>query len=104
MSTSTEGVIIAALGVAVVETFKMYRDTAPSLESIRRATPGDVPMRQLLMDADILGLVVVAVVGGGGSFLVSRWYPLVLCITAWIGIAGYYHSVLNSSNEGMFND
>ena len=96
-----EGVAVAALSVAVVQTFQIYQATAPSLESIRRATPGDYVTRQLVLDADMLGLIVVIAVGGGGAFLTKKWYPLALAGAALAMISAYYRSVLNSSNEGM---
>lgn len=98
-----EGVAFAALGVAVVETLKIYMDTAPSLRELRCAQPGDFTSRQLMLDADILGLIVVLALGGGGALLVRRWYPLLLAAVALILISLYYRSVLNSANEGLRN-
>lgn len=97
----SESVAVAALSLGVIETFRIYRETAPSLEEIRRASPGDYVTRQLLLDADMLGLIVVAAIGGGGAFLTKKWYPLMLAGAALAMISGYYRSVLNSSNEGM---
>jgi len=96
-----ESVAVAALSLAVVETFRIYRETAPSLGEIRRAPPGDYTTRQLILDADMLGLIVVTAVGGGGAFLTKKFYPIVLALSALIMISGYYRSVLNSTNEGM---
>jgi hypothetical protein len=96
-----EGVAAAAIGVGVVELFRIYRETAPSLEQIRRSDPTDYVMRQLILDADMLGLIVVLAVGGGSAYLTRRFYPLVLSGAALAMISLYYRSVLNSSNEGM---
>jgi hypothetical protein len=96
-----EGAAIAAVSLGVVETFRLYRETAPSLEEIRRATPGDYVMRQLILDADMLGLIIVAAVGGGAAFLTKALYPLVLSGVSLLMISMYYRSVLNSTNEGM---
>lgn len=103
MERLDEGVAFAALGVAVVETIKIYQDTAPSLRDLRCATPGDFTSRQLMLDADILGLIVVLALGGGGSLLVRRWYPLLLAGIALLLISAYYRSVLRSANEGLRN-
>lgn len=104
MNKVDEGVAIAALGLAVVETIKIYQDTAPSLREMRCAEPGDFTSRQLILDADMLGLVVVLAIGGGGALLVRRWYPLLLAGAALLMISAYYRSVLRSANEGLRND
>lgn len=96
-----EGTAIAAISLAGVEIFRLYRDTAPSLESIRRSTPGDYVMRQLILDADMLGLILVLAIGGGASYLTKRLYPLLLAGASLAMISGYYRMVLNSTNEGM---
>lgn len=98
------GIAFAALGVAVAETIKIYQDTAPSLRDLRMATPGDFTSRQLVLDADMLGLIVVVALGGGGAFLIRRWYPLLLAAAALLLISAYYRSVLRSANEGLRND
>lgn len=96
MERLNEGVAFAALGVAVVETLKIYCDTAPALKDIRCATPGDFMTRQLVLDADMMGLIVVVALGGGGAFLVRKWYPLLLAGIALLLISAYYRSVLRS--------
>lgn len=101
MKPLDEGVAFAALGVAVVETLKIYKDTAPSLEALRCAPVGDYESRQLILDADIFGLIVVLAIGGGGSALIRRWYPLLLAGAVLLLISGYYRAVLNSDNRHM---
>jgi hypothetical protein len=96
-----EGVAIAGLSLAVVETMRMYRETAPSLEEIRRAAPGDYVMRQLVLDADMMGIVVIIAIGGGALYLTGNFYPLMLGALSLAMISGYYRAVLRSSNEGM---
>lgn len=93
-----DGVAFAALGVAVVETLKIYCDTAPSLKEIRCAPPGDFITRQLILDADIMGLVVVLALGGGGAFLIRKWYPLLLAGIALLLVSAWYRSVLRSAD------
>jgi len=94
-----DGVAIAALSVAVVEVFKMYRETAPPLAQIRAAEPYDLMHRQLILDADMLGLIVAVAIGGGGAFLTKKLYPLALSLSALALISSYYRSVLRSTNN-----
>lgn len=101
---ANEGVGIAALSLAVVETIKIYCDTAPDLKDLRCASPGDFVQRQMILDADMLGLVVVLALGGGGAVVLRRWYPLLLSAMALLLISAYYRSVLRSANEGMSSE
>jgi hypothetical protein len=98
MAKLDEGVAFAALGVAVVETVRIYRDTAPSLADVRHAPPGDFVTRQLILDADILGLVIVLAIGGGGALLIRKGYPLLLAAGVLLLLSAYYRSVLRSPN------
>lgn len=97
-----DGVAIAALSLAVVETFRVYRETAPTLAELRRASPGDYQMAQLILDADMLGIIVVIAIGGGATLLTRKLYPLILGGVSLFMISSYYRSVLRSTNEGMF--
>lgn len=99
-----EGAAFAGVGLAVVSALNMYRDTAPDLKWLRCKPPGDFEARQLLLDADIFGLIVIIVVGGAGAVLIRRWYPLVLAASALLLVSGYYRAVLNSDHQGMVND
>ena len=71
-----EGAAAAAIAVGVVEILRIYRETAPSLSEIRHAPPGDYVTRQLILDADMLGLIVVLAIGGGSAYLTKRFYNL----------------------------
>lgn len=96
-----EGVAFAALGLAVAETVKIYRETAPALSDCRAASPDDAhnwEIRQAILDADILALIVVVAIGGGGLVLIRRLYPLLLGLAAVLLMSAYYRSVVRSSN------
>lgn len=96
-----ESVAFAALGVAVVETIKIYMDTAPSLKDLRCAPTGDWSSRQLILDADMFGLIVVLALGGGGALMIRRWYPLLLASAALCLLSFWHRAVLNSENKGV---
>lgn len=96
-----DGVAFTAVSVAVVQTVNAYRDAAPSLKELRCATPNDFASRQLVLDADLLGLIIVVCVGGGAAFLTKRLYPLVLSLMALLALSVFYRSVLKSPNLGM---
>lgn len=99
-----DGVGFTAVGIAVVQIVNIYRETAPPLREIRCATPEDFASRQLLLDADLLGLIIVVCVGGGAAFLTRRFYPVVLAAASLLMISVYYRSVLKSPNWGMITE
>lgn len=101
MAHVNDGLAIGALSLGVVEVFRIYRETAPSLAEIRRAPPWDHVMAQLILDADMLGVIVVLTIGGGAAWLTRKLYPLILGLLSLAMISGYYRSVLRSTNEGM---
>ena len=97
-----DGVAFTAVGIAVVQTINVYREAAPTLKELRCATPNDFASRQLMLDADLLGLIIVVCVGGGAAFLTRRWYPVLLSMAALLSLSVYYRSVLKSPNVGFF--
>jgi hypothetical protein len=96
-----DSVAIGALSLGVLEIFKQYRDTAPSLADLRAGEPYNYRHRQLLLDADMLGIIIVIAVGGGAAFLTRKLYPLLLAGVSLGLISGYYRAVLRSPNLGF---
>jgi hypothetical protein len=96
-----DSVAIGALSLGVLEIFKQYRDVAPPLSELRAAEPYNFQHRQLLLDADVLGGIIVLAVGGGAAFLTRKLYPLLLASVSLALISGYYRAVLRSPNLGF---
>ena len=92
----SEGAAVAVISFAVLETFKIYRDTAPSLQDVRKASSDDWTVATQLLDADILTGIVVVLMGLAGVFLLNKKYPLVFLILTWAAVAYYYHAVRRS--------
>jgi hypothetical protein len=103
MSTANDGVAIAALSLAGAEVFRVYRETAPSLADLRRAAPFDYTYSQLVLDADMLGAIMVIAIGGSVALVTKRLYPLIFGAIGLVLISSYYRSVLRSTNQGMRN-
>jgi len=95
----TEGAAIAVVSFAVLEVFKIYRDTAPSLQAVRKASADDWECSQQLLDADVLTGVIVVLMGLAGAFLLDRKSPLVFLVLTWVAVAFYYHSVRKGPNS-----
>jgi hypothetical protein len=94
-----EGAAIAVISFAVLETFKVYRDTAPSLQDVRAAKQDDWQCAQQLLDADVLTGIVVVLMGMAGVILLNKRYPLVFLVLTWVCVAGYYHAVRKGPNS-----
>jgi hypothetical protein len=88
-----EGAAIAVISFAVLETFKVYRDTAPPLKECRFADRNDWGTSQQLLDADVLTGIVVVLMGMAGVLLLNKRYPLVFLVATWMATSFYYHAV-----------
>jgi len=100
---TNDGVALAGISLAVVTIINIYRDAAPSLEEIRTAEPGSPRESQLILDADMLGGIVVLAIGGGAAILTEKLYPFIFGLVSLAMISAYYRSVLRSSNERMLS-
>lgn len=94
-----EGAAIAVISFAVLEVFKTYKATAPSLKDCRLKDKNDWDTAQQLLDADVLTGMIVVLMGIAGVILMNKRYPLVFLIVTWVVVAGYYHLVRNSPNS-----
>ncbi len=101
MAHESDSVAIAAISLASAEIFRAYRETAPSLEEIRCASPGDYHYQQLILDADMLSGIMLAMIGGSIALITGRIYPLVFGAIGLTAVSLYYRSVLKSTNLGM---
>jgi len=94
-----EGAAIAVISFAVLEVFKTYKTTAPSLKDCRMKPADDWDTAQQLLDADVLTGMVVVLMGIAGVILMNKKYPLVFLVITWVVVAGYYHLVRKSPNS-----
>lgn len=97
MKQVDEAAAFAGLAVLAGTTAQIYRESAPSLADLRTTPPGDFQARQLLLDADILVLIMVGVLGGAGSLLIRRWYPILIASAVALALSGYHRAVLRSA-------
>lgn len=88
-----EGAAIAVISFAVLEVFRTYQRTAPPLKDVRKAPTDDWECAQQLLDADVMTGLLVVLMGVAGLIVMQRKYPLLLLLSTWILVAGYYHAV-----------
>jgi hypothetical protein len=94
------GIAIGLLGVTMITTIQIYAQTAPSLKDLRAARPNDLVHAQLLLDADVLGLIVVLAAGGSGAMIIRKWWPLLAAGAALLLMSAYYRAVYNAPSVG----
>jgi len=95
-------VMVAVLGLGMVEIVGLYQETAPSLQDMRMAPSGDVKSRQMLLDADLLVGATAFTVG-----LLASWYmrdpvPFIVVAGGFVMVSAWHHNVLASSNEHIY--
>jgi hypothetical protein len=91
------GAAIGLVGIGVFQIHDIYAQHAGSLDAMRHAVPTDIDSVMKLQDADILVGAITLMVGGSVSLATGRVYPLGLAVAAYLLIAAYYHSALNTS-------
>lgn len=86
----------AVIGVAVFELWEAYRSSAPSLAECRTAVPGDIRIRQQLMDADMT-IGSLALIVGIAFAVMSKDTTVLIILLAVFGIASLWrHSILSA--------
>lgn len=93
--------MLAVLGLTTVELVKLWQTTAPSLEDVRAAPPGDMAIQQRLMDANYLGAGLALLIGGTTSMLLKSWLPLIMALGSVVLVSQWHQMVYNSDNEVM---
>jgi len=104
-SVNPEHALVAAtLGFTTVEIIKLWRDSAPSLDDVRKAPNDDLATMQSLMDANYLGAGLAIMIGGMTSYLAESWIPVILSTASVAYIAWWYRMVLRSDHIIMMKD
>lgn len=97
----------AAMGVAsfaIFQLFTTYKGAAPSLADLRKASTADYEPRQLLLDADVMVGALAIGTGAMVSLMSGTWSPVVLMVSGFVLLCGYYHSVLSSASPAEVLD
>jgi hypothetical protein len=94
-----EGAAIAVISFGILEVFRLYTTTAPSLADIRRAPKSDWYTAQALVDANVMTGILVFVMGGASLILMRRTYPVILLALTFALIAWYYNAVFEGPSN-----
>jgi len=80
METERDLVIASVSALVIFEVWKAYEVNAPSISDLRAASPGDLAMKQRLIDSDFtIGSVALAI---GAIFTVKAKDPSIIVIIA----------------------
>jgi hypothetical protein len=88
---------IGLVGIGVFQIHDIYSQHAGTLDAMRHSSPSDISSVMKLQDADILVGALTLIVGGSLSLASGKVFPLGLAVGAYLLIAAYYHSALNTS-------
>lgn len=98
LETSTA---VGVAGLAVFQLVDLWTDHAPTLEQCRAALPGDVHLRNRLLDSEILAAGIAVLVGGALRYTSGTWTPALLLGATLGGLAFWYSAVLNAHSTAI---
>lgn len=89
-------VAIAVVGVAGFQLLQAWNANAPSLSEIRSADPGNVSVRQKLMDADFMVGGLAVVLGVTFALLTRDLTALIVMLVMFGTVSAWHHAVMNA--------
>lgn len=89
-------VATAVIGLAGFELLKAWNNAAPSLAQMRECEPGNVTMKQQLIDADFMVGGLAVILGVSYALISHDVTALVVMLVIFGSVSFWYHSVLNA--------
>ena len=87
------GSVAAVVGMASVQLHQMYTNSAPSLQELRDASPGDLSTHNKLNDADFMVGGLALFIGIAFLVLTRKVAPLILLSIGFVMISSWHHLV-----------
>lgn len=85
---------IAVVGLGAVELWKLWNTNAPSLSEVREAPPGDITVRQKLMDADVTVGSMALVIGVTLAVLTQDSTALIIMLVIFSSLSFLHHWIM----------
>ena len=85
-----------AVATAAFGIWTAYENNAPSLVECRAATPGDISIRQQLLDADLTVGTIAAVIGFTFVYVTKDLTVLWLMLITFAMLSYWRHSILDA--------
>ena len=74
------GIAASVIGLAAFPLWQVYEASAPTLAEVRLAPPGDISMRQRMLDADITVGSLAVIVGAAFAVLTKDFTAMILML------------------------
>lgn len=94
--TESPALFVGVLGLGFLQVVGLYESAAPKLKDTRGAPPGDISVRQQLLDADILIGGTTLIVAIAASVVMKSTWPIVFLFGGFVLVSSWHHMVLNS--------
>lgn len=85
---------IAVVGLGAVELWKLWNTNAPSLSEVREAAPGDITIRQKLLDADVTVGSMALVIGATLAVLTHDTTALIIMLVIFASLSFLHHWIM----------
>lgn len=87
------------LGLASFQLADAWTKNAPSLSEMRAATPGDITIKQRLLDADMTVGTLALVIGLVVSALTHDISALIVMLGVFLALAAWSHAILAAESR-----
>ena len=92
--TQSPAFMVGVLGLGTLQIVSLYTSTAPSLQELRDAEPGDDRARQQLMDANIIVGTTTLIIAAMAAAVLNSGWPLLLFVGGLGLVMLWHHLVL----------
>ena len=89
----------AVVGLAAFELWKAWGNNAPALSTVRSAPPGDITVRQQLMDADITVGSLAVIIGVAMAILTKDMTALIILMVVFGALSFFHHWVMDAEER-----
>ena len=103
MAREITATTLGAIGLATAAIWKIseqYQNTAPSMHDLRAGDRDSIPLRQALMDTDVLTGILVIGAGGLAWALTGSPVPLAIVAATYLVVCCYHHLILRGPTPG----
>lgn len=99
MQTYEPTTATAVVGLAAFQLWQAWNSNAPSLAEVRAAEPGDVSVRQQLIDADLLVGGLAVIIGTAIAVMTKDATALLIMLIVFGSLSLWHHSVLAADSR-----
>lgn len=94
MNDVTPSLATALVGVAAFNIWKAYESNAPTLSECRNAAPGDITIRQRLLDADLTVGTLAVIIGVSYAIMTKDFNVMILMLVIFGTLSLWRRSII----------